>query len=160
MRDHVYGDYYDTVLLNIHLISFQYRYLSSHPSQVHDSPSFEHWNCIAIEKSTDTVLMMAQSRKFQEMSNRIAPPSHRHAAPSAPWPWVDIQDDGEPKILYGVFLLLKTCGKKLIVGSSRLRDHPSLLHVTIKPVITVGKSTRNHYSPTGLLLKSRKAKST
>ncbi|TFK31449.1 hypothetical protein BDQ12DRAFT_694125 [Crucibulum laeve] len=24
---------------------------------------------------------------------RIAPPSHRHAAPSAPWPWVDIQDE-------------------------------------------------------------------
>ena len=38
---------------------------------------------------------MAQSRKFQEISNRIAPPSHRHAAPYAPWPWVDIQDDGE-----------------------------------------------------------------
>lgn len=40
---------------------------------------------------------MAQSRKFQEISNRIAPPSHRHAAPSAPWPWVDIQDDGESR---------------------------------------------------------------
>ncbi|TEB25452.1 hypothetical protein FA13DRAFT_1756550 [Coprinellus micaceus] len=25
--------------------------------------------------------------------NRIAPPSHRHAAPSAPWPWVDIGDE-------------------------------------------------------------------
>ncbi|KAF6751702.1 hypothetical protein DFP72DRAFT_906894 [Ephemerocybe angulata] len=24
--------------------------------------------------------------------NRIRPPSHRHAAPSAPWPWVDIGD--------------------------------------------------------------------
>jgi hypothetical protein len=38
---------------------------------------------------------MAYSRRFQEISDRIAPPSHRHAAPSAPWPWVDIQDDGE-----------------------------------------------------------------
>jgi hypothetical protein len=38
---------------------------------------------------------MAHSRRFQEISNRIAPPSHRHAAPSAPWPWVDIRDDGE-----------------------------------------------------------------
>jgi hypothetical protein len=28
--------------------------------------------------------------------NRIAPPSHRHAAPSAPWPWVDI-GDGKPE---------------------------------------------------------------
>lgn len=40
---------------------------------------------------------MAQSRKYQEITNRIAAPSHRHAAPSAPWPWVDIQDDGESK---------------------------------------------------------------
>ena len=24
--------------------------------------------------------------------DRIPPPSHRHAAPSAPWPWVDIED--------------------------------------------------------------------
>ncbi|KDR77305.1 hypothetical protein GALMADRAFT_440828 [Galerina marginata CBS 339.88] len=27
---------------------------------------------------------------------RIAPPSHRHAAPSAPWPWVDIEDAVDP----------------------------------------------------------------
>ncbi|KAF9037772.1 hypothetical protein BJ165DRAFT_1416932 [Panaeolus papilionaceus] len=26
------------------------------------------------------------------LSYRIKPPSHRHAAPSAPWPWVDIED--------------------------------------------------------------------
>ncbi|KAF8809597.1 hypothetical protein BYT27DRAFT_7187347 [Phlegmacium glaucopus] len=32
-------------------------------------------------------------RKFEEISNRIAPPSHRHAAPSAPWPWIDTQDE-------------------------------------------------------------------
>lgn len=38
---------------------------------------------------------MGHSRKFEEISNRIGAPSHRHAAPSAPWPWVDIQDDGE-----------------------------------------------------------------
>ena len=43
---------------------------------------------------------MSHSRILQKNSNRIAPPSHRHAAPSAPWPWVDIQDDGEcPKYL-------------------------------------------------------------
>ncbi|KAF8194202.1 hypothetical protein BJ912DRAFT_901347, partial [Pholiota molesta] len=27
---------------------------------------------------------------FGKETKRIAPPSHRHAAPSAPWPWVDI----------------------------------------------------------------------
>ena len=26
---------------------------------------------------------------------RVPIPSHRHASPSAPWPWVDL-DDGEP----------------------------------------------------------------
>ena len=40
-------------------------------------------------------MAVAHSRKFREISNRIAPPSHRHAAPSDPWPWIDIQDDGE-----------------------------------------------------------------
>ena len=37
---------------------------------------------------------MYSHRKVGEI-HRIAPPSHRHAAPSAPWPWVDIQDDGK-----------------------------------------------------------------
>ena len=32
--------------------------------------------------------------------NRIAPPSHRHAAPSAPWPWVDIGDGEQGAFLY------------------------------------------------------------
>ena len=40
-------------------------------------------------------MAVAHSRGFQEISNRIAPPSHRHAAPSDPFPWLDIQDDGE-----------------------------------------------------------------
>ncbi|PPQ92528.1 LOW QUALITY PROTEIN: hypothetical protein CVT25_010361 [Psilocybe cyanescens] len=35
-------------------------------------------------------------RKQKEDSRRINPPSHRHAAPSAPWPWVDIQDVVDP----------------------------------------------------------------
>ena len=36
-------------------------------------------------------------RKFEEIPNHLPPPSHRHAAPSAPWPWVDIQDGKRPK---------------------------------------------------------------
>lgn len=44
-------------------------------------------------------MTITHSRRVQEVSNRIAPPSHRHAAPSAPWPWVDIQDDGECPII-------------------------------------------------------------
>lgn len=28
--------------------------------------------------------------------DQIPPPSHRHAAPSAPWPWVDIDDEVDP----------------------------------------------------------------
>ncbi|KAH9474784.1 hypothetical protein JR316_0013249 [Psilocybe cubensis] len=35
-------------------------------------------------------------KKRKEDSSKIHPPSHRHAAPSAPWPWVDIQDDVDP----------------------------------------------------------------
>ncbi|KAF9474032.1 hypothetical protein BDN70DRAFT_885294 [Pholiota conissans] len=35
-------------------------------------------------------------RYFEEDSKRVAPPSHRHAAPSAPWPWIDIEDEVDP----------------------------------------------------------------
>ncbi|KAF8153211.1 hypothetical protein B0H34DRAFT_722645 [Crassisporium funariophilum] len=38
-------------------------------------------------------LRRLRPKAFEEDHNRIAPPSHRHAAPSAPWPWVDIQDE-------------------------------------------------------------------
>ncbi|TFK31450.1 hypothetical protein BDQ12DRAFT_694126 [Crucibulum laeve] len=44
--------------------------------------------------------MASQSRlypkQFEDNANRIPPPSHRHAAPSAPWPWVDIEDEVDP----------------------------------------------------------------
>ncbi|TFK26626.1 hypothetical protein FA15DRAFT_588079 [Coprinopsis marcescibilis] len=36
---------------------------------------------------------IASRKSWQSDPSRIAPPSHRHAAPSAPWPWVDIGDD-------------------------------------------------------------------
>ncbi len=29
---------------------------------------------------------------FEEEYKRPTAPSHRHAAPSAPWPWIDIED--------------------------------------------------------------------
>jgi hypothetical protein len=32
------------------------------------------------------------SKRFEVDNKRVPAPSHRHAAPSAPWPWVDIQD--------------------------------------------------------------------
>ncbi|KAF6751710.1 hypothetical protein DFP72DRAFT_1172115 [Ephemerocybe angulata] len=31
-----------------------------------------------------------------QSTNQIQPPSHRHAAPSAPWPWIDISDVVDP----------------------------------------------------------------
>ncbi|KAF4612869.1 hypothetical protein D9613_011170 [Agrocybe pediades] len=34
--------------------------------------------------------------RYSLHSKRIDPPSHRHAAPSAPWPWIDIGDDVDP----------------------------------------------------------------
>ncbi|KJA24138.1 hypothetical protein HYPSUDRAFT_39284 [Hypholoma sublateritium FD-334 SS-4] len=33
---------------------------------------------------------------FEEEFKRPAAPSHRHAAPSAPWPWIDIEDEVDP----------------------------------------------------------------
>jgi hypothetical protein len=42
-------------------------------------------------------MAIAYSKRFQEISNQIAPPSHRHAAPSDPWPWIDILDDANCK---------------------------------------------------------------
>lgn len=32
------------------------------------------------------------TKAFEEEKKRLPIPSHRHAAPSAPWPWVDIHD--------------------------------------------------------------------
>ncbi|KAF8902612.1 hypothetical protein CPB84DRAFT_851017 [Gymnopilus junonius] len=41
-------------------------------------------------------MAVQQHRLYGEESRRIIPPSHRHAAPSAPWPWVDIDDKIDP----------------------------------------------------------------
>ena len=38
----------------------------------------------------DQPLIEKQSSK--EDLNRVPHPSHRHAAPSAPWPWIDLED--------------------------------------------------------------------
>ena len=37
-------------------------------------------------------LISLHSRKDTKDDNRVPHPSHRHAAPSAPWPWVDLED--------------------------------------------------------------------
>ena len=39
--------------------------------------------------------------KPEGRDDQIRPPSHRHAAPSAPWPWVDISD-GESSFYYSL----------------------------------------------------------
>ncbi|KAH0578500.1 hypothetical protein H2248_003642 [Termitomyces sp. 'cryptogamus'] len=36
------------------------------------------------------------TKEFEEEKKRLPTPSHRHAAPSAPWPWVDIHDNIDP----------------------------------------------------------------
>lgn len=41
-------------------------------------------------------LPLVEIRSLKEDSSRVPHPSHRHAAPSAPWPWIDLDD--------GVFL--------------------------------------------------------
>ncbi|KAG5639754.1 hypothetical protein H0H81_000034 [Sphagnurus paluster] len=33
------------------------------------------------------------TKTFEEEKKRLPTPSHRHAAPSAPWPWIDIHDE-------------------------------------------------------------------
>ncbi|TFK29543.1 hypothetical protein FA15DRAFT_664090 [Coprinopsis marcescibilis] len=35
-------------------------------------------------------------KSWHSNPSRIAPPPHRHAAPSAPWPWIDIGDEVDP----------------------------------------------------------------
>ena len=42
----------------------------------------------------------------KEDKGKIPHPSHRHAAPSAPWPWVDLEDGKHPPSCYirGYFL--------------------------------------------------------
>ena len=47
----------------------------------------------------DIPLIETQSSK--EDLNRVPHPSHRHAAPSAPWPWIDLED--------GVFFKKNKC---------------------------------------------------
>lgn len=38
------------------------------------------------------VISLMSKKEPKEDSNRVPHPSHRHAAPSAPWPWVDLED--------------------------------------------------------------------
>ncbi|CAA7269923.1 unnamed protein product [Cyclocybe aegerita] len=42
---------------------------------------------------------LLHSQTDDEEARRVAPPSHRHAAPSAPWPWVDLEDEVDKKQL-------------------------------------------------------------
>jgi len=37
-------------------------------------------------------LISLRSKKEPRDDNSVPHPSHRHAAPSAPWPWVDLED--------------------------------------------------------------------
>lgn len=41
-------------------------------------------------------LRSLEKRTKQDDPNRVPLPSHRHAAPSAPWPWIDLQDEVDP----------------------------------------------------------------
>ncbi|GLB39824.1 putative corA-like Mg2+ transporter protein [Lyophyllum shimeji] len=36
------------------------------------------------------------TKALEEDKNRLPTPSHRHSAPSAPWPWIDIHDEIDP----------------------------------------------------------------
>ena len=38
------------------------------------------------------VISLRSKKEPKENPNRVPLPSHRHAAPSAPWPWVDLED--------------------------------------------------------------------
>ncbi|KAG6889950.1 hypothetical protein C0995_013477 [Termitomyces sp. Mi166 len=52
------------------------------------------------------------TKEFEEEKKRLPTPSHRHAAPSAPWPWVDIHD--------GVFVLHLVSIHTLVINRSVL----------------------------------------
>ncbi|KAF8809596.1 hypothetical protein BYT27DRAFT_7135830 [Phlegmacium glaucopus] len=47
-------------------------------------------------------LHIIEKEASKDDSNRVPHPSHRHAAPSAPWPWVDLDDDVDSKQLESV----------------------------------------------------------
>lgn len=47
----------------------------------------------------DIALALAEKKSSKDELNRVPHPSHRHAAPSAPWPWVDLDDAVDPKQL-------------------------------------------------------------
>ncbi len=47
------------------------------------------------QSNSDIISVMSTlsaQRKTAELQNRVPIPSHRHAAPSGPWPWIDLED--------------------------------------------------------------------
>lgn len=49
----------------------------------------------AVASPANAEVISLQAKGESPDDKRVPIPSHRHASPSAPWPWVDL-DDGEP----------------------------------------------------------------
>ena len=98
---------------------------------------------------------------FEEEYKRPAAPSHRHAAPSAPWPWIDI-DDGAKDISSPIHSSISTDQNTLILQKSTLYSFPlpyhrSRSHASMSRAPGVGATILNRYTRTGRPTKSRKA---
>jgi hypothetical protein len=48
----------------------------------------------AVGSPVNAEVISLQAKRDSVEDNRVPIPSHRHASPSAPWPWVDL-DDGK-----------------------------------------------------------------
>jgi hypothetical protein len=87
--------------------------------------------------------------KEYQKENKIPTPSHRHAAPSAPWPWINIHDSKfglfifrHCFITYCTFQVWTPCNLPLA-----LPQYP--LFVITRTVVGVGRAILNHAFQTG-----------
>lgn len=59
-----------------------------------------------------------------EGTARIPIPSHRHAAPSMPWPWIDVSDDVDPMQLKSELPLVPPLCDHVNCGKMCWRNYP------------------------------------
>lgn len=103
-------------------------------------------------------------RQFSQKDlNRVPKPSHRHAAPFAPWPWIDLAD-GLFFWLHVSWLLITNnmmSSQKSIPNSSNALHLLSQYNVTIalKDAIVAGRGIHNLVFQIGPKSRSKKPRS-
>ncbi|KAF9559802.1 hypothetical protein CPC08DRAFT_723702 [Agrocybe pediades] len=106
------------------------------------------------KKTTDS------KRPIPTPTSLVPLPPHRHATPSAPWPWIDIEDGKQGHQEYFLPTQFSQKSKKSIWKKTRtlLREVPHRLHVDMGPtaVAVSGKVIHSHFMGTGHLGKWRR----